>query len=211
MNARKITRFYAAVMSVLMLQTVAMDLTLPVSANDNIEQTECTGLDMIPTSLRGTLEQELQNAIEIDKRTESDLFSIGTINIDGTRSLMTFSDRIKYYDTDTANICFIDNTIIPAVDEDDVAYVNQGNSYRVCFPNNIENGLSFTNEQYTFNMKPLAAEEGLSPKIVNKNEVVYNDVFDTATDISYALENSGIKESIIVNEYTGRNSYEFSC
>ena len=93
MNARKITRFYAAVMSVLMLQTVAMDLTLPVSANDNIEQTECTGLDMIPTSLRGTLEQELQNAIEIDKRTESDLFSIGTINIDGTRSLMTFSDR----------------------------------------------------------------------------------------------------------------------
>ena len=122
---------------------------------------------------------------------------------------MTFSDRIKYYDTDTANICFIDNTIIPAVDEDDVAYVNQGNSYRVCFPNNIENGLSFTNEQYTFNMKPLAEEEGLSPKIVNKNEIVYNDVFDTSTDISYALENSGIKESIIVNEYTGRNSYEF--
>jgi len=209
MNNRKITRFYAAVMSVLMLQTVPMDFTLPVSANDNTGSTECAGLDMIPTGLRETLEQELQNAIEIDKRTESDLFSIGTINNDGTRSLMTFSDRIKYYDTDTANIRFIDNTIIPAVDEDDIAYVNQGNSYRVCFPNRIENGLSFTNEQYSFNMKPSVEEEGLSPKIVNKNEVVYNDVFDASTDIHYALENSGIKESIIVNEYTGRNSYEF--
>ncbi len=208
MNARKITRFYAAVMSVLMLQTVPMNFTLSVSADDNIEQTECAGLDMIPIGLREALEQELQNAIEIDKRSESDLFSIGTINNDGTRSLITFSDRIKYYDTDTANVCFIDNTIISAVDEDDIAYVNQGNSYRVCFPNNIENGLSFTNEQYTFNMKPLV-EEGLSPKVVNKNEVIYNDVFDDSTDISYALENSGIKESIIVNEYTGRNSYEF--
>lgn len=196
-------------MSVFMLQTIPMNFALPASANNNIELNECIELDMIPTSLRTTLEQELQNAIEIDERTESDLFSIGTINSDGTRSLMTFSDRIKYYDTDTTNICFIDNTIIPAIDNDDIAYVNKGNSYHVCFPNKIENGLSFTNEQYTFNMKPLVGEEGVSPKIVNKDEVVYNDVFDTSTDISYALENSGIKESIIVNEYTGRSSYEF--
>lgn len=209
MSTKKITRFFAAVMSVFMLQTIPMNFALPASANNNIKLNECVGLDMIPTSLRTILEQELQNAIEIDERTESDLFSIGTINSDGTRSLMTFSDRIKYYDTDTANICFIDNTIIPAIDDDDIAYVNKGNSYRVCFPNKIENGVSFTNEKYTFNMKPLVGKEGVFPKIVNKDEVVYNDVFDTSTDISYALENSGIKESIIVNKYTGRSSYEF--
>ena len=47
-----------------------------------------------------------------------------------------------------------------------------------------------------------------NPQIIN-DEIVYSNAFDDKTDISYALDHSGVKETIIVDEPNGCTCYYF--
>lgn len=67
----------------------------------------------------------------------------------------------------------------------------------------------FSESGFSINMKPIGIVRNNEPEIIN-NELIYNNAFDEKTDICYALENSGIKESIIVDEPTGCSSYSFT-
>ena len=224
MKTNKIKKMVSAMLSVLMLQMVNTDciLSLAVDLNQNTSKTENTellkvpelsdsalSLDVLPDSLLNELQVEFQNSVKLDKSTYADLYSIGTINNDGTKSLLTFNSPVKYLDNETNNIHFIDNDFVSAVGDEDIAFESCGNSYNARFSADISDGVLFSESGFTINMKPVDAVENNEPQIIN-NELIYNNAFDDKTDISYALENSGIKESIIVDEPTGCSTYSFT-
>lgn len=166
-------------------------------------------LNSVPEKLYSEIGENLQNAKELDESTFSDLFSLSTINNDGSRSLMTFYEPIKYYDTSDKMIKFIDNSIEPVSNDDCIAFINKGNSYKASFPKNIANGVMFSEDGFSINMIPLNMNEGKTPEIY-ENEIVYSDVWNESADIHYALENSGIKESIILEDKPGDLFFDFS-
>lgn len=224
MKKNKIKKIVSAMLSVLMLEMVNIDciLALAVDLNQNTSKTENTellkvpeltdsalSLDVLPDSLLNELQVEFQNSVKLDKSTYADLYSIGTINKDGTKSLLTFNSPVKYLDNETNNIHFIDNNFVSAVGDEDIAFESCGNSYNARFSADISDGVLFSESGFAINMKPVDAVENNEPQIIN-NELIYNNAFDDKTDISYALENSGIKESIIVDEPTGCSTYSFT-
>lgn len=170
---------------------------------------ESLRLEQLPDELYAILENDIQDSVQIDEKTVSDLFSVGFVNSDGTKSLMTFDSPVKYLDDETGSICFIDNAFISTDDDNiGIAYANHGNNYSANFPVNISDGVSFSEAGFSINMKPTDVLENCEPQIVN-NELVYDNAFNDNTDICYSLENSGIKESIIVYEPTGCSCYDF--
>lgn len=169
---------------------------------------ESLRLEQLPDKLYSVLESDIEDSVQIDEKTVSDLFSVGFVNSDGTKSLMTFDSPVKYLDEETGIIRFIDNAFIPVDDDNGVAYANHGNSYNANFPVNISDGVSFSEADFSINMKPADTLENCEPQIVN-NELIYDDSFNDNTDIRYSLENSGIKESIVVYEPTGCSYYDF--
>ncbi|MBQ9139342.1 MAG: hypothetical protein IJX61_01885, partial [Ruminococcus sp.] len=137
MKTNKIKKMVSAMLSVLMLQMVNTDciLSLAVDLNQNTSKTENTellkvpelsdsalSLDVLPDSLLNELQVEFQNSVKLDKSTYADLYSIGTINNDGTKSLLTFNSPVKYLDNETNNIHFIDNDFVSAVGDEDIAF-----------------------------------------------------------------------------------------
>lgn len=160
---------------------------------------ESLRLEQWPDELYTILDNDIQDSLQIDEKTVSDLFSVEFVNSDGTKSLMTFDSPVKYFDDETGSINFIDNG---------VAYANRGNSYSANFPVNISDGVSFSEDDFSINMKPADTFENCEPQIVN-NELVYDNAFNDNADIGYSLENSGSKESIVVYEPTGCNCYDF--
>ena len=81
-----------------------------------------------------------------------DLFSLTTINEDGTHSLYIFDTPIKY--ANGSSIDFIDNTIVNAASKDESlvtekghlpqkqGYTNKANAFNVSLPENINQGIS---------------------------------------------------------------------
>ena len=219
MTVRKIT---ATILSLFMIQMSDINyfLALATEADTTVSETEndmdlmtseiteqALSLDALPDSLYNELEANLQNAVKLEESTYSDLFSISTINDDGTKSIMSFNNPVKYYD-ETGDICFIDNAFVSAADDNDIAFENSGNSYNAQFPVNINDGVVFSESDFSITMKPINVVENCSPQIIN-NELVYSNAYNEDTDICYSLEHSGIKESIIVDEPTGCSRYYF--
>ena len=219
MKAKFIGRMAATFLSVAMLQFTGTDLLTTALAesptNDeyvDIEKDlvaeENLSLDNLPTDLRTSLEQESCDAMYLDKHTYYDLYSIGTVNSDGTKSLLTFNHPIKYIDNETNDVRFIDNKIIQNDNKGRIEYVNSGNSYDVILPENLNDGISFAYGSYSISMRPAVVSNNAIPTL-SENELRYYKVFDDSTDVCYALENTGIKESIIVDAPNGCYVYDF--
>lgn len=225
MKKRKITKTFAVVLSLASLQMTSTNCSLLSSAID-AESTSATksevltpeiseisdealSLDALPNDLYNVLQADLQNVTRLDESTYSDFFTIQTVNNDGTKSIMSFDNPIKYYDEETQSIRFIENSIVPVACDEKVAFESQGNGYDVDFPSSISDGITFSENGYSIHMTPCNVATSTNPQIVDK-KLVYGNVFDDNTDVHYELENSGIKESIVVDAPTGESTYNFN-
>lgn len=220
MKEKPVKKITAICLSVLTLQTsnIACFSSSASEAADDITEESNTSssssiseqalnLNNIPSSLLTELETDLQDAIKLDKSSYSDLFSIGTINNDGTKSIMTFNSPVKYYD-ESEIIRFIDNSFSSVTADEDIAFESQGNSYKAEFPVNLDDGVSLTESGFTLNMKPLNTIESDSPQIVD-DDLIYTDVNNENADIHYTLDHSGIKESIIIDAPIENTYFDF--
>ena len=89
------------------------------------------------------MDNDIQDSLQIDEKTVSDLFSVEFVNSDGTKSLMTFDSLVKYFDDETGSINFIDNG---------VAYANRfstnmkpADTFENCEPQIVNNELVYDN------------------------------------------------------------------
>lgn len=225
MKKRKITKTFAVALSLVLLQMTSTNISFLSSAvnAESISATksevltsetseisdEALSLDALPNDLYNDLQADLQNVTRLDESTYSDLFTIQTVNNDGTKSIMSFDNPIKYYDEETQSIRFIENGIVPVAGDEKVAFESQGNGYDVDFPSSISDGITFSENDYSIRMTPCTIATSANPQVVDK-ELVYSDVFGNNTDVHYELENSGIKESIVVDAPTGESTYNFN-
>lgn len=220
MKKKLVSKAISVFLSFLMFQSTSSFLYVFAESNEKdnsnftvenekeTDKKESLGLNNIPKKLYSTLKEEMYNSIDLDENVYFDLYSIGTENIDGSKSLFTFNYPIKYYDKESGCINFIDNTISKEMIDDEVKYVSHGNSYNVIFSENISDGLSFSNDQYSIEVKLTENANENTVEIID-NELIYDNVIDESTSICYSLENTGIKESIIVDTPNNRNTYDF--
>lgn len=214
----KTERLIAFSLSLFMLQSIPVTTSASsfdsevidtvLGADEMIISDEKLALDVVPEKLYSTLLSECDNAVSLDANTYYDLYSLGTINSDGTKSLMTFNSPIKYFD-EGGDVRFIENTIIPVEDTDGIAYENEGNSYHVAFPESIDKGVSISYNGFSLSMIPVT-QESISKVQLSDTDVVYSDVFDEFSEVRYTLDDLGIKESIVLSEANGKSTYDFT-
>lgn len=149
---------------------------------------------------------------------DQNLYSITTNNTDGTKTVQLYQTPIKYIENE--EIKFIDTTLekLPVLEQIVSQYFYECTKTPVksYFPNKLTNGILIENENYK--IKCSAKVDGVNtlekifskPTLSEENVLIYKNVFNYADTIAYTPVSNGIKEEIILEEYTGQNIFEFS-
>ena len=132
------------------------------------------------------------------------LSSYAFLNSDGTESVVIFPENIKYIN-EKGEIVEKDITLVK---ERSGGYTVKASDYRVVFPEDIGKGISFGYRDGNVSITP-KNEKNSGKLIVCENAVLYPDVFGESTALRYTPLLSGIKEDIILDKYTGKDSFTF--
>jgi len=105
----------------------------------------------------------------------------------------------------------IDNTIIEDEAVQELPLRNKANEFSVRFARNFSGNnplVSIKKDQHTLTMIPLhafstTAEEGSTP-----SSIIYKNIYPEV-DFEYTVDSDWVKEDIILNTYTGQNSFSF--
>ncbi len=89
-------------------------------------------------------------------------------------------------------------------------YSVENNDVKQYFPKNIGDGILLTCEYGSLKMKPNVSGSFNARKMDNDNIVEYPDVFGSSTILTYKPEIDCLKEDIILNNYSGRNTFSFA-
>ena len=201
-----------------------------------VYNTSALTLNNLPEYIvNNTLEKDII-AVGLAQEDAQQLNSFTTINSDGTNTLYLFGAPIKYVDKNTNQIKFIDNSIVPVLAQSDVAtlvdedvtlqqnaesittisgYANAANSFSVNMPASVNEGISLVKEDLTVTLYPAdpaisiatintMAIGGVSEQVVNYSNALGNGIHQ-----QYVPINNGIKENIILDNYTGVNTFNF--
>jgi len=142
------------------------------------------------------------------KSEEKSLSEVVLEKEDGTRMLYLFEEDIKFHDNE-GNIKDKSNK---AVRKNNV-FVGESNNIETVLPTSIMGGVSVSDESIEITMKPVS-KLGITRfnsvgTINGENSVIYEDVFDSFTNLEYTFTYSGVKEDIILEKYTGNNTFSF--
>ena len=79
------------------------------------------------------------------------------------------------------------------------------------FPKGLEDGITLKNEDENVNLSMYIQKDTdkLRGERTNANSQGVEYIYDASTSIEYELTYTGIKENIIVSEYTGQTEYSF--
>ncbi len=136
-------------------------------------------------------------------------------NSDGSHTLYWFPQKIKYLDN---NGKIVDKSnIISDVSRVDTVfkYSNSVNDIKIKYPASLNSlsGVTLEYDSQSVSMSPINQSNiGMNTfSSANKqgNDIIYEDVFGENTAIKYSTLFNGIKEDIILEEYTGINSFNF--
>lgn len=162
-----------------------------------------------------------KKVIGIESSKSEDLSSITAINDDGSRTLTMFDEPIKYIDSNTGKVEYIDSTLIESM-KDGVAYENKANKIEVLLPEIINDGVNVNmpdangKEKYVIKMTP-QTEKTANQKASSVNKFAsslsevceYSSVFGSFAHLQYSPISTGLKESIVLDKYTGQNEFAF--
>lgn len=124
-------------------------------------------------------------------------------NRDGTETAVIFDENIKYVN-EAGKTVEKDTTLVRTSSG---GFKVKANDYSVLFPKDISDGISFG---YMGGKIKLAPEKAGGKLVKEKETVSYSNVFGENTKVRYTPLLNGIKEDIILEKYTGRNSFRFT-
>lgn len=158
---------------------------------------------------------------------EPDEYTAVFQNKDGTKTMYSFNEPIKYRDkngvmtdkqtTLSESVCEVNDLL-----SDDYAYVSPENNINTFFPKTLsdEVGMLVTDGKYNIELSPKENEQQSyeSSEIIQftaenghkKDCVEYEDVFGASSKIRYSASVNGMKEDIILSGYDGINSFSFT-
>ena len=141
---------------------------------------------------------------------------------DGTVSVYSFSEPIKFED-ENGEIKFKDTTIVEQTDtqteNEGFAFTNGDNEFSIDFSENVDTGIKVSDGNSALTLTPIQSEDvpaqdGEAKEIENLDSKIesifsYEDVFGAGSRIEYSPQLNGLKENIILEQYTGQNSFDF--
>ena len=142
------------------------------------------------------------------------------MNRDGSKTIYQYPVNIKFVDED-GKVQFKDTALVSSQKSNGLfrkfAYENAANDVKTYLPPKIEQGIRIEQDELVFTMKPV--ENGkvvqqtvpgkLSKSVDQMDSIQYEAVFDNSTTVEYIPTINGIKENIVLEEYTGRNEFQF--
>lgn len=156
--------------------------------------------------------------VEIINQDTDDIYSITVKNSDGTNTLHIFQTPIKYVD---GNSVKLKDTAINSSTKrismfDTYAYESGDNEIKGYFPEHISDGVKVEYDDYSVTLTPmpdidLSNSEVKATSTVARvgNSVAYTDVFGENVSLEYFSTLNGVKENIILAEYSGKNTFSF--
>ena len=176
-------------------------------------------LDNIPLKLEEDILQtkrtEGKTAVSIDNSNAEELSAFTIVNEDGSKTIYSYEYPIKYFDSKTEKIKFIDNSLIESGGLfSKTAFKTEG-PVGVNLPKDIRDSITLDFNDASVIMAPLTQEK---TKAVKKDfsfygetqtVVEYANVFGEGIHLQYTPINFGIKENIFIEKNTGVNEFQF--
>ena len=124
-------------------------------------------------------------------------------NVDGTRSVYVMHENVKYVDKNGS------------IKEKDVSLISKKggfgtvqNDIELLIPNNPTQGIDIEYSEFAVKLIPQDLTDKISAKQTD-NSIVYEKAYGEKTKLIYTPLLSGVKEDIILTEYTSDASYTF--
>ncbi len=165
-----------------------------------------------------TLKTELgikEGEVVFDVSRAEDLYSLTLVSRDGTKTLKVFNEPIKYINTETNTVEFIDNSLTPSEDGENALECTT-NSSKAYFPKDINDGIKLNKGKNSVTMTPVNTEVKKNGKVkikkikFKKSDCAqYEDVFGEDTLLQYSPTALGIKENIVLEKYNGVNEFNY--
>lgn len=176
--------------------------------SDSLDLSSYT-LEDIPASILDSMDLSGSQPLKLSEERAANLSAMTVEREDGSETLYSFAEPIKFLDGD--QVRFKDNSIKNS-GAFTYKYENASSDIKTYFPHRIQNGVKVTYDTHSVVMNPLASSN--TPSTVNDNAVdsgivEYHDVFSSQDRIQYIPINSGLKENIVLEEYTGQNDFVF--
>ena len=131
------------------------------------------------------------------------LSSYAFLNSDGTTTVYYMDEEVKFIAAD-GSVQEKDITLTTATG----GYTTVCNDVKLNLPTNPSSGISLVYGNYSATLKPQGRTFSKSPVLEN-NTVTYPDYFGEGMDLVYTPTLSGVKEDIVLDSYTGVNSFTF--
>lgn len=193
---------------------------LPETEAETMLSTENLTFAQLPDKLKQTA--GISTATEsptLETVDSTNLYSFTTINADGSKTLHSFNAPIKYIDDSNNEIKFIDNTIkSTGIIEQTIGkykFENTENDVKLYLPKKLEGGIKTTFKNNDVEILPSA--DGLSEPTLKSYSFLgtehhvaeYENAFGDGAHLQYEAINTGIKENIFLESFTGKNEFEF--
>jgi len=136
---------------------------------------------------------------------EKDLYTFIFKNGDGSNTMRVFSHPVKYVDDNGA----IRDISLEISSNKDGSFYAADHMVDAYFGSSITDGIDLEYNDVKISMKVLDANENVSVDISDDGKKLTYAV-DNKTSYVYSLTYLGIKEDIVVSEYTGQTEYEFT-
>lgn len=135
---------------------------------------------------------------------EEELDTYVFLNRDGTKSVYYMDDNVRYVDENGERV------------EKDLTLVRKNKGYslkasdvKLWFPDVLSDGISVKYDNFHLTLYPQGIADTEEAVIDEFDRITYPGVFGENTVLAYTPTLSGLKEDIIVTEYTGQLSYDF--
>lgn len=184
-------------------------LTQKVYAADSIDDLLISSED-VPNFISKHQVEELGHVLRLPN--EEDLNTLVYLNQDGTKTKYIIDYPVKYIDKN-GNAQFIDLTLIETAND----FTTTANDIMLSVSKDYADGVTLTYNDYSVTMVAMPATNSsenistapiISASMLN-NKITYNDIFGTGIDVKYSPLYNGVKEDIILEEYSGISNFNF--
>lgn len=176
-------------------------------------------LSDLPAVVSSSVNSTEKTPVEIINQDVDDEYTITVKNDDGTNTVHIFQTPIKYVDDETIKLK--KDTLVESSENislfKNYAYESVDNEVKSYYPENISDGIKMEYDDYSVSLTPILTStqnitRSTQTSTVSKieNSVLYTGTFDSNISLEYAPSLNGVKENIIINEYNGINTFEFT-
>jgi len=131
------------------------------------------------------------------------------LNSDDTVTVEVFGNSVHY--KNNGRWVDIDNTIIEDEPIPELPLRNKANDFTVRFARNFSSNnalVSVRKDQYNLTIIPLDAASATAQTGSTPASVLYKNIYPEV-DLEYKADSDWVKEDIILNSYTGQNTFSF--